>query len=113
MVKIGREELKKDWPLFIKAIQQIHQTPPYIEREIAEVPEEMFVRRSKHFLILVGMHCQYTMGHRFRGNFKDGTIAIGRSLEELIIYDSFIEYEADRQRTLNAPGTDKEVPNQN
>lgn len=99
MTTISRQELKKNFPDLIAMIQRQHVMGPEIE-------EELFVRHKPvvglchtrgYFVIWDGMYIQYTMGHVI----VDLKGIIGRSLQEVIIYDSYIEYERARVKAMS------------
>ncbi len=101
-MKIGREELKKEWPELIAYIQKNHVMEPVIEKELFHnpkfKPQKGLCHTRGYFIIFGEYFVQYEMDHII----VDPKLSlIGRSLREVIFYDTFQEYESARVNTMS------------
>lgn len=98
--------------MIIKAIQDGHAKD---KGYVAQVHKELFERNKpvlglcttlRCFMIIGPYYLQYEMDHQIIG-FDKGKPLVGRSVQWVIVYDSFQEYEAARIMTLGTQPTDK------
>lgn len=101
MTKFDRPYLKQHFPEMIKFIQSQHTMGPEIEKElfVDNIPVRGLCHQRGYF-ILWGEYCiQYVMSHII----SDTNLRlIGRSVDEVIVYDNFQEYESARVRAMSA-----------
>jgi len=103
---INRQTLKDLHPEIITAIQGIHKMGPEIEKElfIDNEPVVGLCHQRGYFLVWkwndgAVIYLNYLMDHVIR---DVATKQIGRSVMEVTIYDSFIEYESARVSKLSS-----------
>jgi hypothetical protein len=100
MTKINRDELKAQYPDLISGIQKRHVMEDNIYQElfVDNKPVVGLCHERGYFVIMGDMFIQYLMEHIIT-NVKASLI--GRRLKEVIIYDSYQEYESDRVRLMS------------
>ncbi len=118
MKKLNREELAEQIPELIGYIKRGHKV------ELDEIVKELFVNNKPvkglthtrgYFVIITlkpqPLYIQYDVEHQIRIEANDFS-AVALSVSSVIIYDNYIEYEADRVKTLSA-GKDQKGLNLN
>lgn len=102
MIKVGREELKAKWAFLIEFIQKNHVMEPNIERELFHnpkfKPQKGLCHTRGYFIIFNDYFVQYEMDHII---VDPNLSLIGRSLREVIFYDTFQEYESARVKAMS------------
>lgn len=98
-----REFMKKEFPELIQLIQKTHEMGPEIENElyVNHTPVEHLCHQRSYFKIFMNpnIYMQYTMDHVIKNvELK----LIGRAVQEVIIYDTFQEYEVARVKAMSA-----------
>lgn len=103
MIKVGREELKSKWKFLIEYIQKNHVMEPVIEKELFQnkkfKPQKGLCHTRGYFVIFDKYFIQYEMDHII---VDPNLNLIGRSLREVIFYDTFQDYEAARVKAMSA-----------
>lgn len=103
MIKVGRQELKDKWAFLIEYIQKHHVMEPVIEKELFDNPKfkpQKGLCHTRGYFILFGEYfIQYEMDHII---VDPNLSLIGRSLREVIFYDTFSDYEAARVKAMSA-----------
>jgi hypothetical protein len=101
MITIGREELKRKFPDLIKGIQERHVMESNIERElfVLNKPVKGLCHTRGYFVIMGDMFIQYHMDHII---VDPKASLIGRTLQAVIIYESYQEYERERVKAFSA-----------
>lgn len=96
----GRQELKKEFPKLIELIQKNHVMEDNIERElfITNEPVKGLCHTRGYFVIMGNFFIQYEMDHII---VDPKLNLIGRSLREVIFYDSYQEYESARLNAMS------------
>jgi hypothetical protein len=101
MTVFNREFLKRDFPDMISFIQSQHVMGPEIEKElfVDNKPVKNLCHQRGYFVIWGDFYLQYYMSHII----TDVELQlIGRCVDEVIVYDSYTEYERERQKAMNA-----------
>ena len=104
MVKFNREQLKKELPFLIKLIQQNHVMEDNIERELFHnrkfKPQKGLCHQRGYFQIIDGgvYYLQYVMDHIIT---DPDLMLIGRTVQEVIFYESYQEYESERVKAMS------------
>ncbi|HYG03309.1 MAG TPA: hypothetical protein VD927_12745 [Chryseosolibacter sp.] len=101
MIIIQREELKKDWKFLIDVIQSKHVMEPVIEKELFEnhKPVKGLCHQRGYFVLVGSYYLQYIMDHVITDvDYR----LIGRSVMEVIFYDTYQEYEAVRIKAMSS-----------
>lgn len=98
---VKRLELKHLFPELIKLIQDKHIMGPEVEQElfVNHKPVQHLTTSIKCWAMFGTFYINYVMDHVI---MDVETKAIGRAVAEVTFYDSFIEYEADRQLWLGS-----------
>lgn len=103
MIKVGRKELKSKWKFLIDYIQKNHVMEPNIERELFHnpkfKPQKGLCHTRVYFIIFDQYFVQYEMDHII---VDPNLSLIGRSLREVIFYDTYQEYESARVKAMSA-----------
>jgi hypothetical protein len=101
MITIGREELKEDFPDLIADIQKKHVMEPniYDELFVRNKPVKGLCHQRGYFVIVGDMFIQYVMDHII---VNPDLQLIGRSLQQVIVYDDYQEYERERLLKFNS-----------
>ena len=101
MTIFEREFLKNDWPDLIELIQKNHVIEPNIQKELfeANVPVKGLTHTRGYFVIMGDIFIQYEMAHIV---VNPELSLIGRTLDKVIVYDNFQEYESARVRAMSS-----------
>jgi hypothetical protein len=95
-----REELKREMPDVIAAIQKHHvmESNIYQELYINHKPVKGLCHERGYFVIVGDLFLQYTMEHII----QDVQLQlIGRRVTSVTVYDTFQEYEAERVKRMS------------
>lgn len=97
---IDRAELKTHYKELIDYIQKRHVMEPVIEQElfVHNEPVPNLCHTRGYFVMFGEYHIQYLMDHVI---MDVDLRLIGRSVEQVIFYDTYAEYEAARVRAMS------------
>lgn len=100
MIVIERQELKDQFPNMIKIIQMNHKMGEDIFEElyVKNTPVVGLTTTARYFAQFDGYWIEYTMSHQIRD--VDAQL-IGRAVEQVIIYEDYVEYESNRVKKLS------------
>jgi hypothetical protein len=100
MLIVRREDLKRDFPKLITMIQENHEMGEEIFRElfVRNKPVKGLCTQRGYFVMFGPYYFQYFMDHLI---MDAATMEIGRSIQKIIFYDDFVEYESERVKTLS------------
>lgn len=106
---LSRKELKKEFPSLIEYIQRHHQDHPDVIAELFErhKPVKDLCNTRGYFIQskLPGFEfMHYTMAVVI---MSMEPLTLGRAVEEIVIYDNYIEYETHRTKALQFAGPKK------
>ena len=100
MTTINREVLKERFQDLIAVIQSMHVMGPEIEKElfVKHKPVVGLCHTRAYFIIAGAVYMQYTMDHII---VDVESKQLGRSVQEVIFYDNYIEYEHARIKAMS------------
>ena len=100
MEKFDREELKRDHPHWIEAIQGRHVMGPEIEQElfVNNTPVKNLGHSRVYFVIIHDVYLSYEMDHIIVDVRKR---LLARRLLSITLYESFQEFEGARVREMS------------
>ena len=109
MEKIKRKELKKHWGFLIDYIQKNHVDDPDVAQElfVRHKPVRGLCNQRGYFLI---MDNQYFIQYVMDVIITEPELGLcGRAIQEVILYDDFIEYQGEFQRSLQSVSPQKQT----
>ncbi len=100
MIVLNRHNLKTNHPGLIKYIQEKHEMGPEIYEElyVKHVPVVGLCHTRGYFIIFGEYFAQCVMDHIITNVERQ---EIGRRIDEVILYESYIEYETERVKAMS------------